>query len=610
MIQSHDFNRTEHTNLKNTAIGRVFLGLLQGLALYFLYTMGKNESTFATSSDLFAPFVLLALFLPTLIIVSLGHLSRKTLIYWATTLLLVLLGLAYYEQWRNTGALSLNGWAQTGAEKVKYPTLLLGFFTAAMCFIAHALINAAHTDVKTIAHYNTYFDSAWKLWVQLKFSYLFLGAFWLILYLGANLFLLIKLDFLHKTIQEPWFIIPVCMTALSFALHLTDVRPAIVSSIRNLLLVLLSWILPIAVLMIGGFLLTLPFTGLSNLWATKRATTILLFAVAALIVLINTAFQNGDQHKQVSVILRHTAKLSCFLLLPLTVIAAYALGLRVIEYGWTTDRIIAACCVFVASCYALGYLWAAVRSPEWLSKIATINIACAFLVLAVILSLFSPLLDPARLSVNHQMNRLSSGAVSVSNFDFAYLKFQGKRFGSDALNRLVFDKDHPEATEIGKKIAIVMAQKNMHDKNPQLAPTPIDLAANLKVYPIGGALPDSFIKQEWKGKTNSWELPDCLFKRNATCDVIRIDFDGDGIDELLVMTSNTHSTRPSVFKQQNDQSWTHLGLLADNPKLCDEQLNRLKTGQFKLSAPINKDIEINGQRYMIRAPYAKNEPCQ
>jgi Domain of unknown function (DUF4153) len=610
MILSNDASHSEQTLMKSTAIKRFCFGLLQGIALYFLYTAGKNETVFATSNSLFAPLILVALFLPTLIIVSLAHLPRKRLFYWATLVLFTLFGLAYYEQWRNSGALSFNGWGEVGDDKAKYPSVLLVFFTATICFISHALINAANTDGKQIASYSTYFDSAWKLWVQLKFSYLFLGAFWLILYLGANLFLLIKLDFLHKALQEAWFVIPVCMTALSFALHLTDVRPAIVNSIRNLLLVLLSWILPIAVIIIAGFLLTLPFTGLSNLWATKRASTILLCAIAALIVLINTAFQNGDVHKQVPAILRHGAKLACFLLLPLSLIAAYAISLRVSEYGWTTDRIIATCCVFVAICYALGYFWAALRSPEWLSKIATINIACAFLVLAIILSLFSPVLDPARLSVSHQMNRLSTGAVSISNFDFAYLKFQGKRFGADALKRLDLDKNHPEASEISKKIALVMAQKNSHDKNPQLAPTPIELEANLKVYPTGTVLPDSFKKQEWKGKTNNWELPDCFFKRSETCDVIRIDFDGDGVDELLVIANNSRSTRPSVFKQQNDQSWTHLGLLADNPKLCEKELNLLKMGQFKLSAPINKDIEINGQRYMIRAPYSTNKPCQ
>jgi hypothetical protein len=278
---------------------RVGLGLLQGACLYWLYTAGQAKTTFATTSEWFSALILLALFLPTLTIISLGHLSCKTFIAWIGILLAALAGLAYYEQWRLIGALSLNGWGETAVDSVKYPSVLLGIFTAMVCFIAHALLSAAHFEGKRIASYNAYFDSAWKLWVQLKFSYVFLGAFWLILYLGANLFLLIKVDFLHKAIQEAWFVIPVCLTALSFALHLTDVRPAIVNSIRNLLLVLLSWILPVAVLIIGGFLLTLPFTGLANLWATKRATAILLCAVAALIVLINTAFQNGAVAKQV-----------------------------------------------------------------------------------------------------------------------------------------------------------------------------------------------------------------------------------------------------------------------------------------------------------------------
>jgi len=87
------------------------------------------------------------------------------------------------------------------------------------------------------------------------------GITWLVLTLGAQLFELVKLAFLTKLMRESWFAIPVTAFAFACAMHLTDVRPAIVRGIRSLLLVLLSWLLPVAVLLIGGFLATLPFTG-------------------------------------------------------------------------------------------------------------------------------------------------------------------------------------------------------------------------------------------------------------------------------------------------------------------------------------------------------------
>ena len=222
-------------------------------------------------------------------------------------------------------------------------------------FIVHTLVLASASDQKRIANYPTYFDCAWKLLVQMKFSVLFVGAVWIVLWLGASLFLLIRLNFFRDLLQESWFAIPVTVFAFACAVHLTDVRPVIVRGIRNLLLVLLSWILPVTLLIVGGFLVSLPFTGLAHLWATKHATALLLSSAAILVVLINTAFQNGTVEQDVAKILRVSARLACLLLVPLVGISAYALGLRVGEYGWTTDRIIAACCIVVASCYALGY---------------------------------------------------------------------------------------------------------------------------------------------------------------------------------------------------------------------------------------------------------------
>ncbi|MBC7490084.1 MAG: hypothetical protein H7240_09155 [Glaciimonas sp.] len=46
------------------------------------------------------------------------------------------------------------------------------------------------------------------------------------------------------------------MIAFSFAFHLTDVRPNIVKGIRTLLLVLMACLLPVAVMVIGGFFIS------------------------------------------------------------------------------------------------------------------------------------------------------------------------------------------------------------------------------------------------------------------------------------------------------------------------------------------------------------------
>jgi hypothetical protein len=416
---------------------RIVLGLLQGLLLYILYRAAREQVWPATSPLLFAPMVLAGLYVPLVAISGLGHMDRRRLALWLAAAALLLAGLACYDAWR---VADLPLWRDalpmpSGPRRSPQPSAALLFYGAAGLFIAHALVMAAVRDGRRIATYATHFDIAWKLGVQIAFSALFTGVTWLVLLLGAQLFELVKLHFLSRMMREAWFGIPVTAFAFACAMHLTDVRPAIVRGIRGLLLVLMSWLLPVTVLLVGGFLGALPFTGLAPLWSTRHAAAVLLCAAAAFVILINAAWQQGGDGKDVARVVRVAARIASLLPAPLVLIAAYALFLRVRDYGWTGDRVGAAACILVAGCYAAGYFRAGLRRG-WLSSLAQVNIATAFVVIGVLLALFSPLLDPARISVGSQVARLSAGKVKADQFDFAFLRFDGVRFGRAALDRL------------------------------------------------------------------------------------------------------------------------------------------------------------------------------
>lgn len=585
---------------------RLGVGLVQGLALYFLYQAAKNHLWPATAPLLFAPLLLMFSFIPVLLISAWGHLPRQTLWRWMLAATLVAAGLGFYDIWRSLGTpVSDYGAARSQAP---YPSFLLWLFSAGGFYIAHALVLAAATDQKRIASYPSYFDNAWKLLIQIQFSGVFVGAFWLVLWLGAALFKLIQLNFLQDLLQESWFFIPVTVFAFACAMHLTDVRPAIVRGIRNLLLVLLSWILPITLLIVGGFLLSLPFTGLTHLWATKHATALLLSAAATLVILINTAFQNGLMEADVARLLRLSARLASGLLLPLVAIAIYALGLRVGDYGWTTDRLIAACCLLVASCYALGYAWATTRSTGWLSGVAPVNIGTAFVILAVLLALFSPLLDPARISVAHQIARLESGRQTAENFDFDYLRFQGQRYGLAALEQLKSNYGGKDAALVREKATLALEKKNPWEKT-ELTPARQDLLANLKAWPPGQSIPDSFMTQNWVKHPNDWEIPACLKQKTATCDVYLMDFDGDQQAELLVIGQNRSSGQAALFAQKPDASWHVAATLPNGLANCALFREKLQSGDYSLVPPRLKELEVAGTRIRLNPSNNFNTSC-
>lgn len=607
-MQAHDINDPSADipplptlTLPKVGAWRILIGLLQGLLLYSLYHAAQERAWPATQPLLCVPLMVVALFVPVLLISGLGHMSRRQLVLWGAVAALLLAGLGCYDAWR-VADLPLAPPAPhdgnpydpgPGSHRSAFPSPQLLFFAAAGLFIAHSLVMAAVRDRRRIASYSTHFDIAWKLGVQLAFSGLFTGVTWLVLLLGAQLFELVKLSFLTELMRKAWFGIPVTAFAFSCAMHLTDVRPAIVRGIRGLLLVLMSWLLPVTVLLVGGFLATLPFTGLAPLWATRHAASVLLVAAAAFVVLVNAAWQQGGESP--AGVVRLAARAATLLLAPIVLIAIYALILRVRDYGWTGDRVSAAACMLAAACYAAGYFYAGLRRG-WLPALAKVNIATAFVVLGVLLALFSPLLDPARISVASQLARLESGRVKPGKFDFAYLRFEGERFGRAALARLDRAPPGPDAAEVRRQIAAVRKMKYRGDRD-KLALVQADLAANLRVHPDGARLPESFLHTDWTKKEDSSVYPECLRRAEKRCDVFLLDVDHDGRTEVLLAAADTRDG--DVIGQDAQGQWTRIATMSFPPTDCIRMHEDLKAGNVRVIAPLLSDIGIGDVRVRL-----------
>jgi hypothetical protein len=587
--------QTSSITFSSTA-ARLVIGLAQGIALHLLYLAAEKGVWPATHGMVFAPLLLIAWFVPVILLLGLGNMRLRTLVAWGIAVTLLLGGLAVHDIARG-GEASDSYWIwgvhAAGAPRLFPSPILVPFITIGL-FIAQALIVAGDADRKLIAFYHRHFDAAWKHGVQLALAGVFVGVFWLLLWLGAGLFKLINIEFFARFIEHRWFALPVTTLALACAIHVTDVRAGIVRGMRTLILILASWLLPLLVLIVAGFLASLPFTGLAPLWSTRFATALLLTAAAALVVLVNAAYQDGDGEHAPPRLIRYAGSLAALTLTPLVAIAGYALALRVEQHAWTTDRIVAAACVLVGACYALGYGWAVLRRGAWLKPIEACNIATAFVVLGVLLALFTPLADPARISVASQLARLETGKVAADKFDFAYLRFQGARYGMAALERLKDTAEGPNSEVIRRGAAQALAQKYPGERSVVEA-TPEQRSANITVYPATRTLPDAFLKQNWgANQSSSWSLPQCLVEDTSKCEAHFLDLDSDGTDEILLIDLS----RPwvaRVFKQADDGAWRDIGGLSNQIR-CDKVRAALRNGELKLIPTEWRDIEVSGIR--------------
>lgn len=575
-------------------IARLAIGLLQGLALYLLYRANDGHGWPANVPLVFAPLAMVMLFVPLLVTQTLGSIRLRSLIAWTLAAVAFCALLGCYDRFRASIIVI------TSPDDI-LPNFSTFFFGFSALFIAQSLIAASDHDRRVIANYDSYFDSSWKIGVQLALAAVFVGVFWGVLWLGAVLFGLIRLEFVERLIEHDWFAIPATTLATAAAIHLTDVRAKLVAGIRNVVLTMLAWLLPLLTIIAVGFLLSLFVTGLQPLWQTRQATSGMLVACAALVVLINAAYQNGADMRPA--VLRYAEAIAAFALVPLVALSVYAVSLRVDQYGWTVDRIASAACLFVAACYAVGYaIGAAVslRGGVWMQTVQRVNMFTSFAVLALVLAVFSPIADPTRLSVNSQVARLEAGKISPAKFDFDYLHNTGVRFGDAALKRLA--RSSNADIRAG-------AQHQLDAQKPSPPPPKnYDMATNFTVYPSGAHLPPEFLKRNWSKVTSNAGIPTCLTIAQQKCEAIMADLDGDGADEIIVINGEEPMWWGTVFKK-DASGWDAIAYMP-TPH-CKGDLKALEAGTYKLAAPPTtwRDITIGDHKVITKYSDADEEPA-
>ncbi|MCA1323432.1 DUF4153 domain-containing protein [Herbaspirillum seropedicae] len=587
---------------------RLVIGLVQGLVLFVLYQSWTAGSWPAQSPMVFRPLLMMALFVPPVIITGLAHITLRKLALWTALLIALTALIGLYDAWRSDlgtllDAEALSAWRDQQKTHLS-PSALALLLVAAGLFIGQAMVLAANADGRVIARYQSYFALAWKLALQIALALLFNLMLWLVLSTGAALFNLVKLGFLQQLLGKPWFNIPVFALAFASALHLTDVRPAIIAGVRKLLLTVLSWLLPLCTVIVVGFLGSLAVTGLEPLWQTRHASAVLLGTCAMLVVLINVLYQDGlapESRRLVNALLR----LACLLPLPLAALGIYALWLRVAQYGWTVDRITAALSMLVAALYAIGYAMAAVRRHQPMTLLAQTNVFASLAILAIFVAVLSPLADPARIAVADQLPRLLAGKTASGDFDARFWRFDSERYGVQALRTL---EQSPGEQGQWLRQAAQQALRRTHKwESDTVAVAAADLKGNLRAQPSGSVLPPGFAATDWKKRQPAgfYELPACLRQRGVMCDLYTVHLPEQAHPYVLLFDERG---APSLFFSDQD-GWRMVGHFDVAPS-CRQLIRQAAAkGMLMWQRPPPHDLLVGGVQVPLVQPRHQAVEC-
>lgn len=290
--------------------------------------------------------------------------------------------------------------------------------------------------------YEDLFQQAWNSVFRVLYALILVGIFLLLLKLWSRLFLMLGIEFFELHFWSQTFMCFSVPLVFALGMYMGGRSEKIIGQMRGMLFGACGLLLPLIALISVLFTLTLPFTGLDRIWATGYSTPILLVLAGAQLFLLNGVFQEGGQPRPYPKWLMRFVEFSLLCLPILAALAFYSSWLRVEQYALSPQRFIALALALLCSLYGLAAVWAVVlRSPAWLSNLRITNPALALLFCVLLVLINTPVLNPIRLSVDDQVQRLLDGRTNAHAFDAHYLRFGLGKAGEEAYAQLQMDLD-------------------------------------------------------------------------------------------------------------------------------------------------------------------------
>jgi Domain of unknown function (DUF4153) len=380
-----------------------------------------------------------------------------------------------------------------GRELAEFP-FLAGLFG---CLVAAPLFQVVRDEGGWRFPYTRLHTHVWTDAVIGAAALAFTGISFALAFLIARLFEAIGITLIKDLLDEGWFAAPLAGFAFGAALGMLRERDRLVATLQKLVLTILSVLAPILALALGAFLLSLPFTGLAKLWEANFPTTpVLLLSSAGAVGLINAVIGDGKADGSQNRILRISALILSITVLPLAVVAAISMGVRINQYGWTPDRIWGLIAIIVACVYGVAYLisalkgWRAKAILDWDDHIRPANIKIAIGVCVLAIALALPILDFGRISATDQLMRLRNGLVSVKQFDWRAMAFD---FGPAGRRTLKFLSENGYSEDERKLAKVALGAENRYDLADTVQAESVDNRPNFIVDGTGPA-PDEELR--------------------------------------------------------------------------------------------------------------------
>jgi hypothetical protein len=556
----------------------------QGLCLYALHSSVERSVWPSTEPGLLIALYAVAVFV-TLTLQLLARHVRARL----TWLILAAL-VAFYL---------LVGWHHGAQMFEGQPRFFEAWFSVAFIVSIQWLLLMPFVQARLIdghwrSRYELLFSSAWNNKLLLAEAGVFTGFFWLLLFLWAQLFEMLGVEFFSWLFREPIFIYPVTSIVFGVALQLIGSVERLTKAVLEQLLSVLKWLALLAALILVLFTVALVFElpRMISIGDKAIAAVWLLWLIAVVVLLVNAAYRDGSVARPYP----RAIGLALRCALPLTVIialvAVYALWLRVDQYGVTVSRFWGWIVAGAALLYCVGYALAARHREHWMRSVAGVNVLTALYLIAVLTLALTPVLSPYRIAADSQLALIlaepgDSSSAREHESRLNYLRFDSGKYGRDRLAELGRIENHPRAEELRRDANAAIARQNRFAL-PQLD-DPM-LLAQMTVQPRDRAL-DPALAELVAQEVRSSGRADYA----TSIAGVFVDLDEDGTEEFAVLMPGR-----AVAFQNEAGGWRRIGDMSYSKyEQVDVILARIRAGNFGVEASQWRDLVVGDVRYRV-----------
>ncbi|WP_166416646.1 DUF4153 domain-containing protein [Cochlodiniinecator piscidefendens] len=410
-------------------------------------------------------------------------------------------------------------------------------------FLSLPFVIAQMTSESKWRDYEALFDQSWTIVVRYAAAFLFVGVSWLIVYFCDALLSVVGIPYIGDILEVDFVPFVFTGVALGAAVAVVNELSDYVSAF--LIIRLFRLILPVFTLVVIVFIVALPIRGVGHLFGDLSPAATLMSIAALVMLFVSSAVDRDDECAVKTPLMSVATRLLALTLPVLSGVALYSIWVRVIEYGWTPDRVDAAVVGVLFLAYGFSYLVPIVRvRNDWMSRIRRANVFLALGGIAIAMLSLTPVLNPKQISTSSQVSRYATGYATAAELDLWAMKHEWGIAGQDALVQLrgMAENDPNLATQL-ERLDLSRSRYAFETNSTDALPAQgwAQVRDVLPVVPTSSSLPQQI---GFSQSASIWEqvLEGCAIltsEGHPACVAISVELlEGNSAEEIIVLFAN------------------------------------------------------------------------